>query len=391
MKSLTRTLVVAFSLALITFASMPAASAHAAKPAAKSSIYGTPAQLVEDLKAIGIDLAGDKFTKETVLKRTPHTTNPVYYEYHFANAMVLIRRDGSSIENGQITAPGVEPNATEQPVVKGSPLQLGTFGKTVSGGRKAIIARYGTKYIEVLPQSERGQIDAWIHYVVLIKGKTTSMWNLIFYFDKAGKFQSLVFGMPCKEISLVRVSGQGEGAKVVSANMPLYNDLLSIGFNVGMKTSRPDVIKQGKPGGSDDYRGTNKLLFTNAEISLFPSGVIESVYLNQHHETEKRGVWGMFRRSTNKRQVPVPTNAVTGAMEKGREAVFARYGKPNGAGSSTEDSSYSDFHYVYYLAVTDDNRTFIVFADFIRSSSPEIRFVANGYSFPAYVYMQGKT
>jgi hypothetical protein len=374
--------IAAFVFPIDNITAKPAANA----PAKPSAIYGTPAQLVEDLRAIGIDLVKDEFTKQEVLTRTPHTTNPVYCEYHFANAMVLIRRAENSIESGQITAPGVEPFTTYKPVVKGAAMDLGALGKAITSGREAIKARYGTEYLEVLPPSERERIDAWMHYVVLIKGKTTSMWNLSFGFDKAGKFHDFVLGTPCEDVAKVRVTGLGEGAKVVSEDMPLYEDLMDIGFNVGMKTSRPDVLQLAKPGGKDEYRGTDKLLFLNAEVSMYPSGVIESVLLNPHHESGWKGTVDRFHRRMFEREVDVPKNTILETMAEGRGAILARYGTANGAGSSTESSSYPDIEKFYYLAVTDESRTFIVFATFGRSLPQEFYFSAVGYSFPAFVY-----
>jgi hypothetical protein len=226
----------AVSLAFLTPCAASAAPAKkgAASPA-KSSIYGTPAQLVEDLRSAGISIAEGRFTKLELLNKASVEEKYGATVYRFANGSLRFNE-----KTGEFM--GFSLLAKQKPDLPVFPFK-GMAG-IVKLNDSGLLSRYGAVYASAFHYSDSKVSHT---FYLLVPSPKMTIWSVILSVEAKGSFYSMIAFRDDTYSKLVCSEDITVGTAGLSGTALLLQDCWKLGLGLGMPSSMPDLMKRGVP------------------------------------------------------------------------------------------------------------------------------------------------
>lgn len=318
--------ITAAAAASLAFLTTYLASAAPAKkpttPTAKSAIYGTPAQLVEDLKSAGIDLANARFTRTELLKK-PKTHEKGYVTFEFANCSLAVNEKGNLVSFSLRNLDSKADDSTSFQVDEPN-IDIGELVNVLTMKKQDVLSRYGEEY------ARRDYGPNLYHepdYMIIVNGSQKSYWSLDFMIPGSDEYSANISGSMrssnVAEAHIIKKDGllfaQGEGGT-------LYNDLLDAGVNVGMPSSHPEILKEGRLQ-EFPLQPTPTVLYTFYDMVIaeeVQGSVTYFQYMNRSKFTWNNALAWM--KLCLRRIRAFPMSALISTAKDGRDAVLDRYG-----------------------------------------------------------------
>lgn len=294
--------------------------AFAAQP--KSSIYGTPAQLVEDLKSAGIDLANARFTRTELLKK-PKTHEKGFVTFEFANCSLAVNEKGNLVSFSLRKLASKDDDATsyevDEPII-----EIGELVNVLSMKKQDVLSRYGEEYAR---RDYGPNLYYEPDYKIIVMGPQKSFWLLDFMIPDSDEYSANLTGsMRSSNVAEARIVKKDGLIIAKGDGGTLYNDLLEAGVNVGMPSSHPEVLQKGvMQDFSSDFKPRLFHTFYDMVVAEEVQGSVTFFqYMNRSKFTWNNALAWMklcFRRIR-----AYPKCALISTAKDGRNAVLDRYG-----------------------------------------------------------------
>ena len=285
-------------------------------PATKTTNMGRPAQLVEDLKAAGLDIVSDKFDHPELLPKAYRQgdcpSSRFLYNCRLDFDEKFKKLDGFYLFTKPPTSEWYDAPR----------LQLGAMNEMFTDGRARAKARYGEDYVTEIP-------DRTFAYAIWVKG-SPNIW--IITFDAWGADVGEIIGSRAGNVLQAQMSDITKPDKARLSGMEtLYSDLMQAGLELGEPSSKPKVILSGyvdsSPGiypvASYEYRGfKNAYVWTERKTDSIKEFELHSLFGPQTG-------WDGFVANINttfSRQPTFPAGVLGETLSKGATAVSQRYG-----------------------------------------------------------------
>lgn len=322
-------------------------AAQKSAPATQASIMGTPAQLAEDLKIAGFDLANMRVAKPELLNKALKTTSETRDEWTVSNAVLYTDHESGQLECISFYYYRAARTAPDE---KAALYPMSALAPGLTGGTDAVIKRYGKPHRSL---TTVGGVSSCTYYI-LISCKSPLLWRCSFGFDDEGHtwFAARTMGKNFKELKVRR---NGSSLSFQGARSALYGDLAQMGFAPGMHSTRPDVLAHGKA--DTNFPDSLSYRYRNGSISLDSSRRVRSFI---YSESEGYGLtWFIFNVLDRlfEHLYTWPKGVFSETLRAGEEAVISRYGQPDELGSGPEDIR-------YYILVEDGDKLIPIRLDF---------------------------
>lgn len=309
-------------------------SAPPLKPSISSGpIMGTPAQLVEDLKDIGFDLASAKFTKPELLKDATAEALTIGHSYTFQNGSLILVDSTGELRSVDLDSPSLLTSKNDSSkVVNKTPISLGSVGMLLGNDKDAALTRYGRAFASV----HNGSFT-FMKYCILIGEKDSKLWNVYFQLDSAMNIEGIGVDSGANKLFRVRLV-KDKGVYIASGDGAiLYNDLMECGLSLGLpctNTQRLHGAKTSSRGrGGTAYEFANATIIADTKTLSIASFMIEDNG-NFAIENVKRSLLGIARGEGT-----FNGGRLIDIYRRGSQVVTQRYGNdkvlPSGSPSDT--------------------------------------------------------
>jgi len=313
----------------------PAFAAKKTAPAAKPSIMGTPAQLVEDLRAAGFDLASMRVVKPELLKKALKTTSGTRDVWTISNAELYTDHESGELELIHYYYYREKRAVADE---ESSLYPMNSLSSGLIGGENALYRRYGKPHREITNDSYTSY-----GYSVLFRQRNTVLWRCSFAFNDEGQvwFTARTMGKNFKELKVQR---DGSSVSFQGARSALYSDLAQMGFAPGMACTKPEVLARG----ATDPSSPRTKRFADCSVFVDSDDRIRLFLLFEHKGDLLSSIIRAFMDFTGGLE-PWPSGEFGKTLRLGKSAVMSRYGAPDNL--STDSSTI-----YYYVLLRDGDR-----------------------------------
>jgi hypothetical protein len=207
-------------------------------------IMGTPAQLVEDLKEIGFDLANAKFTKPELLKDATVEALAIGHSYNFQNGYLTLNKRDSELSSVDLESPSSTTSIASMLSTAGNKtrLPLDSIGELLGRDEGAVLARYGRTYANYRDSSSYG----YLKYSILTGERNAKLWKVYFRLDSAMNISQVSIWLAEHKLFRVHLV-KDKGVYVASGDgAVLYNDLMECGLSLGIPCTNTQRLRGAK-------------------------------------------------------------------------------------------------------------------------------------------------
>lgn len=205
-------------------------------PATKTTIMGTPAQLVADLKAAGLDMANMRVLNQELRKKDVTATSGANDSWFYSGATIYTNSKNDDLERIQID---YEKDPASKPEYQGAPAAMKRVYKILAGGKESLYKRYGTAQSATTISGR-----THINYAILFQQKDPVLWRCSISYEADGSC-NFIAKVDGKHFSELAALNTGSSIVYEGERSILYSDLAQMGFAPGMPCTKPDVLAKG--------------------------------------------------------------------------------------------------------------------------------------------------
>jgi hypothetical protein len=329
-----RMLAYATAAAVVSLAFLTPYAAFAAQP--KSSIYGTPAQLVEDLQSAGIDIGAGLFTKPDLLASAVAEKKSGMMLHRFANGSLRFNEQTGEFKGFSLLAS----QKKDMPI-----FPLASLSAILALDGAGVLARYGSDYATI--NSAQNDVERFTYYLLAAEPSNT-IWNVMIALTDSGKFSGMVASSEASGLRLVAlddiVQGLDDGGEAL-----LYKDLWSLGLGLGAPSSQPDIIGKGvRPDKEEVYDSDNTLEFGSSIVTFSPDDKSVESFIVFYANPDSTANSELSAEVRKLEANEYPLENVKGLILAGPKAFQERYGP-----GLTDESKPKNYGYGLLLEVGD--------------------------------------